>query len=263
MKNILKAFSYILFYMIFQVIVMSLIAIVIANLKGNMNEVESFMNNNVLGLTILTNIFTILIILLFFKVRKKKLLHEINIKAVSINKYVLPCISAFCFSSVFALLTYNMNFENAIQIKSSVEYYSSILPYLGTVLQIIALLLVSPITEEVICRGLILTTLQKKYSNIIAVILSSLLFGVIHIMAGGILLVIGAIIMGSIFGIIYVKSKSLLPAIVAHIVANIPDFIIALLPRISPTMQYFLIIVFAIIFGLTIYKFITKENVEL
>lgn len=64
-------------------------------------------------------------------------------------------------------------------------------------------------------------------------IISALLFGISHIMAGGVILLAGSLIVGIILGIIFVKTKSLLPAIIAHVFANLQDFILSLLPEIQ------------------------------
>ena len=242
---------------------MVLISIIVAMLGSSgsgMEELEKMVGQNMLGLTILTNILTIVVLLIFFRLRKKKLATEINIRHIKIDSYILPCVIAFSYSMIFALITYHFSFDNAENIKISVEYYQNLFPYFGTIMQIIALLIVSPITEEIVCRGLILTTLQKQYSNIFSVLFSGFLFGILHLMAGGMVLVLGSMVMGMIFGLICVKTKSLLPAIVAHTIANIPDFIIALLPELSKGIQYFSIVFFTVIFGVAMYQFIGKNK---
>jgi len=255
MKSIIKSIGYILFYVLFQSIVISIIAMIVKNSVNDVSQMQNIINSNTLGLAILTNILTILLLSLFFKLHKKRLYKETNIKLVDIKQCLLPCIIAFSASMIFSILTINLNFENENLIQNSVRYYSNIMPFLGIILQIIALLLVSPFTEEIICRGLILTNIQDKYNNVVAIIVSALLFGIIHFMAGGIILVIGSVLMGIIFGFIYVKTKSLLPAIIAHGVANIPDFIMAVLPKLSQSTSICLIVAFFLIFVFSIYNF--------
>ncbi|NBK98662.1 MAG: CPBP family intramembrane metalloprotease, partial [Erysipelotrichia bacterium] len=198
MKNVLKSFGYMLFYSIFQMIVMSMIASIVGSAYGSKEQVELFMNNNMMVLTVISNIFTIIIFVLYFKVRKKNLLKEVNIKTVGIKKYMLPCIITFSYSMAFSLLTIDANFENANILQTAVEHYSSLMHNLGTIMYIIAVLIVAPITEEFIYRGLILTELKRKYNNTIAIIVGALLFGVSHIMAGGGILLVGSFIVGII-----------------------------------------------------------------
>lgn len=260
MKSILKAIGYLLFYVVFQIVIISIVVAMLGSSFSGMEEIEKVVNQNMLGLTILTNILTVIIVFVFFKIRKKKLIMEINARHIKIDNYILPCVISFSFSMIFALVTYHFRFVNAENIKISVEYYQNLFPYFGIIMQIIALLIVSPITEEVVCRGLILTTLQKSFSNMVSVLFSGFLFGILHLMAGGTVLVFGSMVMGMIFGLICVKTKSLLPAIAAHAIANIPDFIIALLPELSKGVLYFSTAVFVFIFGIAMYKFVGKNK---
>lgn len=259
MKAILKSLGYMLFYMLFQIVIISMIAMGLQVFGGNV-DVESFMNRNTLLLASVSNILTIVLLVILFKIRGKSLQKTINMKSIKGNEYILPCALAFLFSMVFSLMIYHINLNNAMQIKTSVAYYATILPGLGIILQIIALLIISPIAEEIIFRGLILTVLQEHYHNIIAIALSGLFFGMIHCMAGGIVLIAGATAMGIIFGMIYVKTKSLLPAIAAHSIANTVDFIIALLPGLSDVVRYALIAVLGLLFVFILRLFMKKSG---
>lgn len=262
MKNVLKAVGYLIYYVVFQVVVMSGIAmaLVVSNRIGSEAEIEGFMNNNALGLTIISNVLTILLLFVFFRIRKTKLTEEINLKKVEWKDCILPSLAAFSFSMCFSLATYHMNFANAQQIQMSVAHYSGIMPYLGAAVWTMAILVVSPITEEIICRGLILTRLQRKVSDVAAVLLSGLFFGIIHLAAGGITLVIGAAIMGVIFGFICIRTKSLLPAIISHSIANTADLVIAWMPELSKGIQAALMLFFLTAFGVLMYLLIRKNE---
>lgn len=93
----------------------------------------------------------------------------------------------------------------------------------------------------------------------VSIVLSALLFAFLHIMAGGVVLVLGSLIVGVILGVICIRTKSLLPAIAAHIFANLPDFIIPILPELTETLRYGLVIVFASVFVCVIYIFMKKK----
>lgn len=265
MKNMMKAIGYLIYYVIFQILIISGIALILAISNNITSEIEinNFINNNALGLTIITNIVSILVLFIFFRIRKKKFLDEINFQKINLKNCILPALISFCYSMAFAMITHHMSFTNQEQISNSIAYYSSIVPNLGIILQIVALLIISPITEEIICRGLILTRIQRNFHNVIAILFSGLLFGIIHLVAGGITLSIGALIMGIIFGTIYVKTKSLVITIISHSIANIPDFIISLLPNLSKDTQCSLIIIFLLISILLFFIFIKNNTKEL
>ncbi len=94
------------------------------------------------------------------------------------------------------------------------------------ILMIANLLIIAPISEEIVFRGVIYTRVEKTGKPIIAIAMSAILFGAIHFMAGGGVLVLGAMVMGVLFGFTFYKFRSLPLCILAHIVANLPDFIL-------------------------------------
>lgn len=77
--------------------------------------------------------------------------------------------------------------------------------------------ILGPIFEEFFHRGVILNGLLKKYSVKKSILLSSLIFGVIHLNLPQML---NAFLFGILLGYIYIKTKSLYSCIFAHIIAN-------------------------------------------
>ena len=89
----------------------------------------------------------------------------------------------------------------------------------------------SPIQEEIIFRGLIQTTLERRWMITFpvfggslsgAVIFTALLFGIIHVEVGAVV-AIGAIVLGLVAGELRRRSASLLPAIIVHALFNAAD----------------------------------------
>lgn len=103
-------------------------------------------------------------------------------------------------------------FENAFGEKAN---------YIGILFTTIIL---APITEEVLLRGVILKGLLSKYSSITAILVSSVIFGVIH---GNVYQFVLAIVIGIFFGWMFVKTRSLLLCILAHAFFNALNFISA------------------------------------
>lgn len=83
-------------------------------------------------------------------------------------------------------------------------------------LSIITMVFLGPILEEFVFRGIILNKWTEKKSNTRALLLSSLLFGVMHIGS----FIIPQLIAGLIYGIVYLKTKKLIYPIVMHILNN-------------------------------------------
>ncbi|NDV82201.1 CPBP family intramembrane glutamic endopeptidase [Bacteroides sp. 51] len=84
-------------------------------------------------------------------------------------------------------------------------------------LGILSIALFGPILEELMFRGAIMRALLKKYNPTKAIILSALIFGIIHFNPAQI--VAGAIL-GLLLGWIYYKTASLIPCILIHILNN-------------------------------------------
>ncbi len=76
-----------------------------------------------------------------------------------------------------------------------------------------ALVLVAPVTEELLFRGLLLPALGARYGTTPAVIATSVLFGLFHLDAQAAFF---ATAMGLVLGVVRVRSGSVLPAIALH-----------------------------------------------
>jgi len=83
--------------------------------------------------------------------------------------------------------------------------------------------IVAPIIEEVLVRGIILRGFLMKYSVKKSIIISALLFAIMHMNPWQ---SIGAFFIGIILGWLYVKTRSIVPCILAHAFNNSLDFIL-------------------------------------
>lgn len=81
--------------------------------------------------------------------------------------------------------------------------------------------LLAPVFEELYFRGLLLNTLLKKMSFRLSVLLSALLFALIHWSWPDF---ISLFLIGLIYGWMTIKSNSLYPALLAHIIHNALTF---------------------------------------
>jgi membrane protease YdiL (CAAX protease family) len=87
----------------------------------------------------------------------------------------------------------------------------------GGVSALIALVLVAPVTEELLFRGWILKDLEAEYGRTPALLWSSLLFGLVHIEASA---VIYATLAGLVLGAVALRAKSTLASIALHAGVN-------------------------------------------
>lgn len=253
MKGIWKAIAYFVLYFGLTMISQALLSIVfcaIGAAKGLNDEtlIMEFANNNILGMTVISGILTVLVLFLVFKLRKKQVKQEWKLNHFKIKNVALSSVMAFSFSFLFALCTYNTSMENSLMISKSVNFYNEIVPLLGTIMMVVNLLIIAPVAEEIVFRGIVYTRIEKTTNVITAIIVSAILFGLMHFMAGGIVLVIGATFMAFVFGYIFYKFRSLWVCIIAHAVANLPDFILYNKPDISGGVFWVLVIFFVCMF---------------
>ncbi len=76
-----------------------------------------------------------------------------------------------------------------------------------------AFVLVAPLTEELLFRGLLLPALAARYGTRIAIVLTGVLFGLFHLDAQA---AVYASVMGILLGVVRVRAGSVLPAIALH-----------------------------------------------
>ena len=88
-------------------------------------------------------------------------------------------------------------------------------------LMVIALVIAAPILEELIFRGIMLDGLLRIYSPTKAVIVSSLLFGLIHLNPAQF---VGGALVGGFMGWVYVHTRSVLATILIHAAFNLTAF---------------------------------------
>lgn len=87
----------------------------------------------------------------------------------------------------------------------------------AAIIMIITVVLIAPLAEEYLCRGVILNVF-KRFGNVFAVVGSSLIWALLH---GNIVQGIPVFVLGIFFGIIAVRAKSILPSFILHVLNNL------------------------------------------
>ncbi|MEM9195154.1 MAG: CPBP family intramembrane glutamic endopeptidase, partial [Myxococcota bacterium] len=82
---------------------------------------------------------------------------------------------------------------------------------------IFALVVVAPVAEELLFRGLLLPRLAVRYGAPIGLLLTSVVFGLIHL---SLVTSVYAAVGGVILGFVALRTRSTIPAIVAHAAIN-------------------------------------------
>lgn len=99
-------------------------------------------------------------------------------------------------------------------------------------LAMLAAVILAPVNEECIMRGLILKNLQRFFSTPVVIVIQAVLFGIFHAnwVQGIYVLPVGAAL-----GYVAIKSRSVIPAIFMHLFYNMLSFVVILLPEFCQT----------------------------
>ena len=105
-------------------------------------------------------------------------------------------------------------------VREQLEAISAQIGSQGLGMAVVALALVPAICEEVAFRGFILSGLRKGRSATWALVISALLFGLMHVLLSLSQQLFNASLMGLVLGLLALRSGSLLPGILFHFVNN-------------------------------------------
>ncbi|MCR1824264.1 CPBP family intramembrane glutamic endopeptidase, partial [Terrisporobacter muris] len=212
------------FWYIFTMIIVILGAFIIY-LSSDINLID---NDNLLSL--ISTVLFITILLYKFRVNKNKLLLMIKdyIKKINIKELGGVVATQLCLSMGISLLLIGIvyftlpNMLNNLLSESSVSEVST---YGGLFISMLITVVSAPIMEELFFRAIIFKRISRKFNIYIGIVISSLVFGLLHIE----LAVIGAFIFGIACCILYIKYKNILIPMTVHFLNNL----IAFLPQLD------------------------------
>ena len=174
------------------------------------------------------NIITVaLSMVVFFVLLERKENFKLNLLAnVSIQGMVI----AICCSILFYFLLdkgLDPIFESIFPM-SKENYQQTIQSIISSpIVSLIDFCIFAPILEELLMRGFILNGLSVNYGIIVALLISSILFALLHF---NIAQIIPSFICGIILGLIYLYTGSILSCIFAHMGYNLISYIMIILP---------------------------------
>ena len=221
---LLKCIGYVMIWLGTQFVLLEGLAIFImlqnpTAQKAELNNLlaEATMKHGI-ALTVATNLIALAIFILIFVIAKKSFLRKINISLPHKSSY-LPTIAiggsgqyvtAFLVGTVLMLLPKDW-VDSFNETNEMVENASGFLAFFAVVI-------LAPIFEEILCRGLILNTLRKAMPKWVAIVLSSAIFGIIH---GNPIQFIYATALGILLGWLYTKFDSIWIPMLCHLVFNL------------------------------------------
>lgn len=178
-----------------------------------MEEVMQVVLDSAMPAVIISGILTIGVLWLIFVCRKKKFAQEICLRKLQ-PAGIAPIMLMGLSLNVVTGLVLGLIPEEWM---SAYEATSSMVMTGNTVVMILATVIMAPVIEEIIFRGLAYTRMKKGMPTAVAVILSSALFGVAH---GQWVWMLYAFVFGLVLVWVFERSKSLLANMLLHLSYN-------------------------------------------
>lgn len=183
--------------------------------SNTMDYVVDSIQNNMGLVVIVSAILALLVIAIMYKLRHEKMFEKINLKPVSSKNVIAGAgIGTAMYILVVGVL---INLPLSDNMLNSYSESASGLFTQSAILAIMGNIFAAPIIEEVFFRGLLFDRLKKAMPVGLAMIISSVVFGLMH---GQVIWVCYATVVGLFLSYIYHKSGSILPTIAAHMFLN-------------------------------------------
>ena len=268
-KAVGKAVLYFGVYLLVQVIVSMIFSISIStkltmemmatgeelDVMALTEQVTAAVMDQAMLMTFISGIAVLLIYWVIFLIRKKKLTAEVMIRPIP-TKGILPIVLlAIAFNVITSVLIgivpWPQSWMDSYIMNSSV-IDNSLIAWLTAVLM-------APVLEEVVFRGLMYTRLKKGMPIVAAAILTSLAFGIMH---GTIIWAIYTFIFSIVLIWVFEKFRSLTANIILHMAYNLSGMALSLIPEDAGAVVWVLFVA-SIVFAVVAYRMIQKVAAEL
>ena len=223
-----KSVCYLALFLGMQVLVVLPVAVAagVQSALGNWETAEqlySVLYESATALTAVSGLFTIAAVLLFYLIRREKLEESLWLRRVEGPGLLAGAALA---PALYLGITVAMMALPEAWMDSYAEASASVGD--GGVGGAIAVVLVAPVVEEFIFRGLIMTWLARAMPGRLAAALSAAVFGACH---GHPVWFAYAFVLGVVFGLMDLRLGSIWPSILAHMVFNAIGQVFSLLPE--------------------------------
>lgn len=212
--------------------------------KGNEMDYNSFsiqltekLSDYLMLGTLISGVLALAIISISFFIRKRNIREELNLfkfKGEGIIPLILLGIGLNVFISIlFSVIPFPEDWINSYT-NSSANITQG-----DYVISLLSVVIVAPIVEEVIFRGLIYTRLKNGIPLILSAVIASVVFGIIH---GTIIWAIYTFLLSLILIWVFERFHSLLANIILHMAFNVMGMVLNILPDLSDIFGWIFLI---------------------
>lgn len=187
------------------------------------DQLYNLLYENTMVFSALSGLITIGVILLFYRIRRKKLEEALWLRRVEGPGLWAGAALA---PALYLVVTTALMLLPEAWLDSYAEASAGLSG--GGVVGAVAVVLVAPVVEEFVFRGLIMTRMARAMPGWLAAALSAAIFGVCH---GHPVWFAYAFVLGLVFGLMDLRLGSIWPSIWAHMIFNAIGQIFDLLPE--------------------------------
>lgn len=174
-------------------------------------------------ITFVSGIVTLLLFWLVFLIRRKKFTREVCLHTIPVNAILPLAVLAASFNIITTVIISFVPWPSS-WMESYVNNSSGID---GSPMAWLTAVMMAPVLEEIVFRGLIYTRLKNGLPKVFAAILTSLVFGIAH---GTIIWAIYTFIFSMVLIWVFEKFQSLAASIVLHMAYNLSGMALSLIP---------------------------------
>ena len=257
-KSIGKAALYFLVYFGMQVVVSGVFSFVITTkmtmgmMAGNeevdvaamTEKVMDVVMSQAMTMTLIAGILALLIYAIVFLIRKKNFFTETSIGPMPVNGILPVALVAVGFNVMVSMLLPLLPFPESWI--ASYQQNSSVIGDGNVVIAWICTILLAPVLEEIVFRGLVYTRLKQGMPKIVAAVITSLLFALVH---GTIIWGIYTFLLSMILIWTFETYQSLTANILLHLFFNLTGMVLSGFGDISGAAGILMILVAAAMFA--------------
>lgn len=238
---------------------------------GNNIDIQTYMENNSTSFLATVSILSIIVfgIILYFKQKSSKNYSDKpfvsfgKVKKEELSESFILFLGMYGITMLWVVLI-NLLSENNLFFQKILESHNNIMGEITSsesfILVFFATAIIAPVIEELFFRGLIYGRLRQAMKPIVAIFISSLLFGIFH---GNIVQGVYAFFIGFVLALVYEKTGALWLSIVGHALINTIGVVIPYLKLESLQIALIIIGIIALIPSILILKkwFTTNEDI--
>ena len=215
MLAVLKCAGYYAIYMLITLLSTGVLGAVIG-ISGTTEDTAALVEKNSITLTLLANAAFVLVVAIFYNNKGQSSSFGKRIQVAPIHQRMKTYILGLAVGAIMAVQVVNIiPFPTPwieMAMKNSETFVSA-----TPVIQFLTIVIMAPLTEEILFRGLMLGALSKTCNKWLAIVATAIVFGIVH---GHPIGIIYASCLGLVLGWLYIKTGSIIAPILFHGIYN-------------------------------------------